>query len=160
MVKLVQCQEIMGSYSSLSRLSKFHTKAKSFLFQYPGNSKDWKTNIPWQLHNFWLLVSSLWSPITAYDSYTDLLTYCAKYAGKKAKETGVSFTAFVLKKELKNIVRTFVLHALIDFVDFATKDLFFHFVLQSKKCIECAASGKFRNVSLYFCSTWCLSILK
>lgn len=40
MARVAQSQKIMGSYSSLIRLSKFHTEEKSFQFHFPGNSKD------------------------------------------------------------------------------------------------------------------------
>ncbi len=128
MVRLVQSQKIMGSYSSLFRLSKFHTKAKSFQFQYPGNSKD--SDKSTSLDNYimygfqYLACEAPSQPMIATLTYLHILPTTLE----RRRRIGVQFTVYekYLKTQVKQ--RTSSLQALMDSIDFTTKDFFCLFV--------------------------------
>lgn len=77
MVRLVQSQKIMGSYSILFCLSEFHTIAESLYFQHPGNSKVfYKSTSPdsYILYGFcYLACEALMEPVVATVSYPLML---------------------------------------------------------------------------------------
>lgn len=147
MVRLVQSQKIMGSYSSLSRLSKFHTKGESFSFQYPENSKDFDKST--SLDNYimygfqYLACEAPSQPMIATLTYLHILPTTLE------RKRRVQFTVYekYLKTQVKQ--RTSALQALMDLLDFL-KYLFMVYKVMSvgnglmkiQKCVisECETS--------------------
>lgn len=154
MVRLVQSQKIMGSYSILFCLSEFHTKAESLYFQHPGNSKVfYKSTSPdsYILYGFcYLACEALTEPVVATVIYPLILPLLN--AKMKAKKFFFFFYCDAWRIKLK--LRTSAVQAFDGLVDFHNH-LFIQICVRACFFFVCARWSNEHRKQPHENSEWC-----